>query len=660
MTMYDIHHYLPETASLTLLLVEDDAQTRALTAELLAPLFGHVVTAADGEEALQIYDTHKIDIVLTDYRMPRMDGFALTGRLRQIDPDLPVMMITAHSDSNCFTRAIENGIDAYLVKPFSLQQFLSQLGKILSALRHRTEAARNLNILRQYRQIVDSSAILSKTDPNGIIIYVNDAFCEISGYAREELIGRSHNIVRHPEEPSDLFAGIWQQIAHKKQAWQGVIRNRRKDGSAYFVKAAINPILDEAGHITEYISLQSDITLLMNQQRTFEKSIDSLREPVVVYIKLEDFSTLEDFYDTHTINQIQKRVRSFLEAEARREEIAHGKIYQLRYGEYAFAFERGMLPDGDIDRFTHQLRAFQQKIRDRIIQVREVQYQIALLISIAYEREHILESARIGIKKLSELKRDFIVANDFAHLEKLSARKNLETISIIKKALHRNDIVSYFQPIVDNRDRKITRYESLVRLIDGNAVLSPGEFLEVSKKGRYYFDITRIVLQNSFTALRERGIEVAINLSLKDLQSHGIRRGILALLEKHSDLASGITFELLEDAQIRDISAIKQFIRSIKHHGVKIAIDDFGSGYSNYERLLSYRPDILKIDGSLIRNLDKNSYSRAIVKSIVSFARDQHIKTTAEFVENETIYEHVRALGIDYSQGYFFGKPQPI
>ena len=153
---------------------------------------------------------------------------------------------------------------------------------------------------------------------------------------------------------------------------------------------------------------------------------------------------------------------------------------------------------------------------------------------------------------------------------------------------------------------------------------------------------------------------MAINLSLKDLQSHGIRRGILALLEKHSDLASGITFELLEDAQIRDISAIKHFIKRIKHHGVKIAIDDFGSGYSNYERLLSYRPDILKIDGSLIRNLDKNSYSRAIVKSIVSFARDQHIKTTAEFVENETIYEHVRALGIDYSQGYFFGKPQPI
>ena len=108
----------------------------------------------------------------------------------------------------------------------------------------------------------------------------------------------------------------------------------------------------------------------------------------------------------------------------------------------------------------------------------------------------------------------------------------------------------------------------------------------------------------------------------------------------------------------RNYQRIHAFATEVKNYGARIAIDDFGAGYSNYERLLSYRPDILKIDGSLIRTLDRNSYSLSIVKSIVTFAREQGLETVAEFVENETIFEIVKELGIEYSQGYLFGKPQ--
>jgi len=123
--------------------------------------------------------------------------------------------------------------------------------------------------------------------------------------------------------------------------------------------------------------------------------------------------------------------------------------------------------------------------------------------------------------------------------------------------------------------------------------------------------------------------------------------------EKHR-----IIFELLESEDIRDFKKIKQFIQHVKAQGIKIAIDDFGTGYSNFERMLSYEPDILKIDGSLIKNIVTNETSRHIVETIVMFAQKQKLTTVAEYVENEAIYTLVRDLGVDYSQGYYFGRPK--
>ena len=105
--------------------------------------------------------------------------------------------------------------------------------------------------------------------------------------------------------------------------------------------------------------------------------------------------------------------------------------------------------------------------------------------------------------------------------------------------------------------------------------------------------------------------------------------------------------------------SLKEFIANIKQFGVKIAIDDFGAGYSNYERLLEYQPDILKIDGCLIRNIENSSYSLSVVKSIVTFAKEQNIQTVAEFIENKSIFEIIKKLGVNFSQGYYFGRPEP-
>ena len=658
--MQQIDDILKQTANLTILYVEDDAATREYFEELLHEFFSKVLVATEGAEALEKYRENSVDLILTDITMPGVDGFTLVKEIRKIDEQVPILMLSAYKDADYFIKAIDLGIDAYLLKPLDMERFFAILKRLIFKIRLSREADENYTLLKQYQMIVDASSIVSKTDVNGYITYVNDAFCEISGYTREELIGKSHNIVRHPDESEELFEELWHTIKDEKKLWQGVIKNLKKDGSPYYVNATIAPIFDCDGTIREFIALRNDISDIMNLQRAFDQLFLLLKEPVIVYMKIEDFSTIEDFYNADMVYQLQEKMQKFLECEMKAQGIAYGKLYNLRYGEFAMAFEKALLDD-DINNFISKLKRFLETIREQMITVNDLQFQISLLMSVAYKNSNVLESARIGIKKLCEMNRDFIIANNFAHLEKVNAQKNLQTIAMVKKAIQEEKIICHYQPIVDNGTGKVVRYESLVRLIDEyGSIRYPEEFLDIAKKGKYYYQITKIVLENSFRILKERDIEIAINLSLKDLQSASIRKTIHTLLDTYADHTHKITFELLEDANLKNFNTVISFIALLKQKGVKIAIDDFGSGYSNYERLVSYRPDILKIDGSLIKNIDENRYSLSIVKTIVAFAKDQNIQTTAEFVENEAIFDLVRNLGIDYSQGNYFGKSEPL
>ncbi len=135
------------------------------------------------------------------------------------------------------------------------------------------ETTANINdskLLKEYKKVVDASAIVSKTDTKGIITYINDEFCKISGFTREELIGRSHNIVRHPNMPSFAFKDLWSTIKSKK-IWKGIVENLKKDGGSYFVKATIVPVLDEDDNIIEFIGLREDITELIQKEKEIER-----------------------------------------------------------------------------------------------------------------------------------------------------------------------------------------------------------------------------------------------------------------------------------------------------------------------------------------------------------------------------------------------------
>ena len=657
--MINIDDMIEYTQDLTLLYVEDNQDAREMTAMIFEDFFKDIILAVDGNDGLEKFKENHIDLVITDINMPGMNGVDMCEKIREINNEVPLIILSAHNEDNYFMKSIQVGVNGYILKPIEIEQLTNLLGRVIQNYKNAKEAKENFHLLEEYKEATNQGSIVSKTDQKGIITYVNDAFCEISGYKREELIGKNHNIVRHPDNPKSIFADMWHTIKDEKKIWKGIVRNKTKSGKSYYVSSLVMPIMDIEGNVLEYISLRNDITEIMHPSKQLLNAIKNFKKPILIYMKLDKFDMLEDFYDNETVEKIEEHAATHL--QKRFSEIYEfDKIYQLGNGEFAFLIDYEAYFK-DAESFTQQLKEIQAIIKEDNISLEDVEYDIAILISLVYEKEKILESAKLGIKKILQSKKDFLVANNLATIEQQKAQKNMQMVSTIRNAISSSKIISYFQPIIDNKTEEIVKYESLVRLIDDNdKILSPFFFLDVAKKSNYYLKITNIVLDHSFNILKNCKADISINLSALDIEQKSMRHKIYALLEEHKADANRIVFEVLEDEAINDFEVIKDFISNVKSYGVKIAIDDFGAGYSNYERLLQYQPDILKIDGCLIRDIETSSYSLSVVKSIVTFAKEQKLQTIAEFIENESIFKIIKELGVDYSQGYYFGKPGPL
>ena len=641
---------------LTLLYVEDNVGARAGSMLIFEEFFGHVIEAENGEDGLEKFKQNTIDVIITDINMPSLNGLEMVERIRTLSPQTPILILSAYNETHYFIESIRLGVDGYLLKPIEIGQFMDVLSNVIEKIHLKAEHDKLQTLLTQYLEVTDKSAIVSKTDKEGVITYVNDAFCTISGFSRDEIIGNKHNLVRHKDTPVELFKELWETISSGK-LWQGIIKNRRKDGSSYYIKTAIKPILNQAGEVVEYIALYNDITEVMNPKKQLFDYIHSVEETVVVLLKIEDFATVEEFYSNELIELLERIL-----GEKLLEKISmvcpFEKIYSLGLGEYAFALDNTKC-SLNVDVLSQKIKDFLKEIEEEIIHLNEIEYSASLRASLAYGGKEPYQSAHFGIKKAGRQKINFILSTDLILEMQAQAQINMGIIVVVKKALNTSGIVSYYQPIIDNKTKKIVKFESLVRLVDDHHNLwFPSDFLDISKKGRYYTQITQRVLDNSFQALYQTKAGISINLSAVDIEEQVTRNKLISLLDLHHAHAHRITFELLEDASVREFDIIKTFIKEVKGRGVRIAIDDFGSGYSNFERLLDYEPDIIKIDGSLIKNIATDDYSISIVKTIVGFANEHNIKTIAEFVENETIFNILYALGVNYSQGYYFGKPK--
>jgi diguanylate cyclase (GGDEF)-like protein/PAS domain S-box-containing protein len=292
------------------------------------------------------------------------------------------------------------------------------------------------------------------------------------------------------------------------------------------------------------------------------------------------------------------------------------------------------------------------KIGDEFIPIR-------MNIGIALGGEKLLTQADIALHNAKEAKQAYSCYQKDENIE-ARYRMNIAMTSTIHKALLDGRIVCHYQPIVNVSNTNKIKYETLVRLIDETgSIISPMMFLPIAKKTKLYSQITRRVIHKACHCFEHRNEEFSINLSIDDIEDPITVQEIITTLLK-TKTASRVVFEILESEGIENYHSVERFITQVKALGAKIAIDDFGTGYSNFEHVLKLNVDYIKIDGSLVQGIVSNERHRIIIETIVDFAQKIGAKTIAEFVSDEAIFNRLEALNINYSQGYYTGKPEPF
>ncbi len=316
---------------ISLLYVEDEAIIRDQLIEILQGEVASLHVADNGKKGVELYKQFRPDIVITDIRMPEMDGLEMSREIFEIDDSVPIIVSSAFNESTYLLESIKLGIHNYLLKPINLKELFSILEKVAGNLLNAKRLREKEKLLAQYKDAVDRSEIVSKTDLNGIITYANEAFCKISGYTLEELIGKPHNIIRHKDNDESIYKELWQTILSKKE-WHGVIKNQAKDGSFYIVESTIFPVVNDAGKIEEFISIRKDVTqreldsqYLQEKLQTSAQTLDEKIHFIYEYEKALKDSTL--FCRTTQTGSITMASNAFIHLLGIEEEKAEGQSY---------------------------------------------------------------------------------------------------------------------------------------------------------------------------------------------------------------------------------------------------------------------------------------------------------------------------------------------
>lgn len=639
---------LKNTDCLLILLLGDFKNSRMFNT--ISRNFKNILKCNSYEDALSLMKNNRIDLIICENKKGSSLFSFLEKEQKHIQKQL-LFVLNYDLDTSELLKSIELKLDAYLLDSSSEKEFFDKISPIINSY-----LKINSKVLGEYYDSSNKNISLFKINQKGIITYADDNFCSLSQYSRKELIDTNLINLKHELISNDEFNMIWNNINNKN--WKGILRLSTKQKDSFCNKVYIVPVHDINNTLTEYICFSHCIDDFVSDEDELKSKIESNNLSVLALISIEEYKILEKFYSSELIERIEKNFKENLLLNSEHKEM-FSKVYALGKGRFAVicAFNDYMETQKNLKVYFDN---FVDIINSRVLFIDETEYDLNIVLSYSFGKYMLFEDVTQGLEEAIVGNKSAFNSSD-ASIRGLKLAKNTEIIQMVKIALDNYNIIPYFQPIINNKTEKIEKYESLVRLIDeNNRVLSPGEFLNVTKKSEFYSQITRRVLENSFKILEKINTSISINLSALDIEKELTRELVYSLLEKYKEHSHKIVFELLEDEEAKDFTVIKKFIRRVKKEGVKIALDDFGSGYSSFERVLLYEPDIIKIDGSLIKNIEYSDSSRNLVETIAIFAKKQNIKTIAEYVENEKIFNILKEIGIDYSQGFYFGKPEDL
>jgi len=279
---------LEKNKTKTILVVDDSFVIQEQLKEILSNRYYHVEIASNEIIALEMIKNKKIDMMFLDVQLGKANGIRFLEKNHQLIVDIQkiaTIIISGNVDVSVVRDGLKAGAVDIIRKPYVIEEIVLKADLWIDYKRREEEILCSSKILEEYKDAVDESSIVSKATPAGIITYVNKKFCELSGYKEEELLGKNHNIVRHPDMGKGLYANMWYTIKELKQTWKGKVKNRKKDGSYYWVDAIIKPIINANGEIEEFIGLRNDITQEKEIEEYFHSKFEGTKAELSVAMK---------------------------------------------------------------------------------------------------------------------------------------------------------------------------------------------------------------------------------------------------------------------------------------------------------------------------------------------------------------------------------------
>jgi len=391
-----------------------------------------------------------------------------------------------------------------------------------------------------------------------------------------------------------------------------------------------------------------DLTRLPSRYALYE-ALNGTKQSLL-YINIDHFDFINSIYGMNKANQILKecalKLNMFLPKNA--------ELFHITADEFVILIDEPSVIQEVL--LADQIHAF---FKESPVEFEHYTHYIVFSIGIdSGENKIMFLNAKSASKEARYFGGDKTVVYSSASIYMQEQKENFRWIGILSKAFEEDRIFNYYQPIINNTNPQIKHYEVLCRLkSDDGSLVDAKNFIESAKVVGLITKITRTVIDKAFKVFAQNSYNFSINISITDFYEEYLLDFLEYKCNYYKVDRSRVYLEILEDVISSQKMEVDKQVIELKNCGYNVVIDDFASEKTMYRRMFDLQAKFIKINGSFIRELDKDTSYRIIVESIVEFAQKNGIKTMAEHIESEEVYKIVKELGIDYSQGYLLGKP---